>query len=75
MCVCATVFTTTHREKSDPFAVENLDSNMVLESEIEKVQAKAAAGDLTAVMRKGALETKLMVSYSKPYGTGWHEEL
>lgn len=44
--------------------MENLDSNMVLESEIEKVQAKAATGDLTAVMRKGALETKLMVSDS-----------
>lgn len=47
---------------SDPFAVENLDSNMVLEAEIQSVSVKAQSGDLAAVMRKGALETKLLVS-------------
>ncbi|CAN0323057.1 unnamed protein product, partial [Scytosiphon promiscuus] len=49
------------REKNNPFAVENLDSNNVLEAEIEAVTAKAASGDLASVMRKGALETKLLV--------------
>lgn len=52
-----------HREKSDPFAVENLDSNNVLEMEIAAVESKAAAGDLSAVMRKGALDTKLLVIF------------
>ena len=33
----------------------------MLEAEIEVVSAKAATGDLSAVMRKGALETKLLV--------------
>lgn len=51
-----------HREKSDPFAVENLDSNNVLEAEIAAIVPKAATGDLPAVMRKGALETKLLAS-------------
>ena len=50
------------REKADPFAVETLDSNNVLEAEIEAIRAKAATGDIAAVTRKGALETKLMVS-------------
>lgn len=53
------------REKNDPFAVENLDSNNVLEAEIEAISAKAATGDLASVMRKGALETKLLVSWSR----------
>ncbi|CAN0289244.1 unnamed protein product, partial [Scytosiphon promiscuus] len=52
---------TPRMEKNDPFAVENLDSNNVLEAEIEAVTAKAASGDLASVMRKGALETKLLV--------------
>ena len=51
-----------YREKSDPFAVENLDSNNVLEAEIAAIAPKAATGDLGAVMRKGALETKLLAS-------------
>lgn len=51
-----------YREKSDPFAVENLDSNNVLEAEIQAIAPKAATGDLAAVMRKGALETKLLAS-------------
>lgn len=42
-------------------AVENIDSNNVLEMEIEACQAKAQAGDLGALMRKGALDTKLLV--------------
>lgn len=54
------------REKADPFAVENLDSNNVLETEIATVALKAQAGDLSAVMRKGALETKLLVSAADP---------
>lgn len=49
------------REKTDPFGVENLDSNNVLEAEIEAIAPKAATGDLASVMRKGALETKLLV--------------
>lgn len=58
------VYFRDYREKSDPFAVENLDSNNVLEIEIASVSSKAATGDLPAVMRKGALETKLLVSPS-----------
>lgn len=50
------------REKADPFAVENLDSNNVLEAEIQVVSVKAQSGDLASVMRKGALETKLLVT-------------
>lgn len=57
------------REKSDPFAVENLDSNNVLEMEITAVEGKAATGDLSAVMRKGALDTKLLVSLILVQGT------
>ncbi|CAM9488486.1 unnamed protein product, partial [Hapterophycus canaliculatus] len=52
------------REKNDPFGVENLDSNNVLEAEIEAIAPKAATGDLAAVMRKGALETKLLMLVS-----------
>lgn len=39
-----------------------MDSNNILEAEIESCAAKAATGDLVSVMRKGALETKLLVS-------------
>ncbi|CAM9718039.1 unnamed protein product, partial [Ectocarpus fasciculatus] len=52
------------REKNDPFGVENLDSNNVLEAEIEAIAPKAATGDLASVMRKGALETKLLMLVS-----------
>ncbi|CAM9986148.1 unnamed protein product, partial [Pylaiella littoralis] len=54
----------TDKEKADPFAVENLDSNNVLEAEIMAITPKAATGDLVAVMRKGALETKLLMLVS-----------
>ena len=55
-------FSARDREKADSFAVETLDSNNVLEAEIEVVRAKAATGDIAAVTRKEALETKLGVS-------------
>ncbi|CAM9585987.1 unnamed protein product, partial [Ectocarpus sp. 13 AM-2016] len=54
----------TDKEKTDPFGVENLDSNNVLEAEIEAIVPKAATGDLASVMRKGALETKLLMLVS-----------
>ncbi|CBN76477.1 conserved unknown protein [Ectocarpus siliculosus] len=54
----------TDKEKTDPFGVENLDSNNVLEAEIEAIAPKAATGDLASVMRKGALETKLLMLVS-----------
>lgn len=58
-----TLHVSMRSEKSDPFAVENLDSNNVLEMEIAACSSKAKSGDLAAVMRKGALETKLLVRF------------
>ncbi|CAN0493496.1 unnamed protein product, partial [Discosporangium mesarthrocarpum] len=42
-------------------AVEQIDSNNVLEAEIEAATPLASSGDLAAITRKGALETKLLV--------------